>query len=151
MPRNPDARRLPPSLATRQVQVKQVEEKIRAEVETKLKAQLGLSGRLPADLKEVVDNAAVSASQQALDLSVTRLVEEAAREVARPAGFTRFDEKLKLAADSVAHIKGSSEVDKVLTERANLLAQKKQALVTAGFTDGEAMQILLADIAARGH
>jgi hypothetical protein len=38
-----------------------------------------------------------------------------------------------------------------MRQRAQMLAEKKQALETAGFSSEEAMEILLADIAARGH
>ncbi len=48
------------------------------------------------------------------------------------------------------HIAGSNDVKKILARRAEMLALKKQTLEAAGFTTEEAMEILLADIAARG-
>ena len=39
----------------------------------------------------------------------------------------------------------------MLRNRAQLLAKKRDALVAAGFANEEAMQIVLADIAARAH
>jgi hypothetical protein len=71
--------------------------------------------------------------------------------VTRGSLLSRFDDKLQLAASSIGHIGQSNDVDAVLKNRAELLAKKKKALVTAGFSDDEAMEIILADIAARGH
>lgn len=56
-----------------------------------------------------------------------------------------------MAAASLGHISQSSDVDEVLRKRSELLAKKRDSLVTAGFTNEEAMQILLADIGARAH
>lgn len=39
----------------------------------------------------------------------------------------------------------------MLKKRSELLAKKRDSLVAAGFSNEEAMQIVLADIAARAH
>jgi hypothetical protein len=49
------------------------------------------------------------------------------------------------------HISESNDVKEIMRKRAEMLAEKKKALETAGFSSEEAMEIVLADIAARGH
>jgi hypothetical protein len=115
-----------------------------------VKKQLGLTA-LPADLQEVVATAAKTAASTSVDLSVARAAEEAARGVGRANLKARFDEKIKVAADSLNHISQSNDVDQVLKRRSDLLAKKRASLVAAGFSNDEAMQIVLADIAARAH
>jgi hypothetical protein len=70
--------------------------------------------------------------------------------VSRADTFARFSDKVRFAVDGIKVIDDSNEVTEVLKKRASLLAKKKKALVDAGFSDEEAMDILLADIAARG-
>jgi hypothetical protein len=86
-----------------------------------------------------------------VELAVARAAEEAARDVGRANVTARFDDKIKVAADSLGHMTQSNDVDAVLTRRAELLAKKRDALLTVGFSQAEAMQILLADISARAH
>lgn len=134
----------------RAVTSKPVEDKLRASMADKLKAQLGV-GELSDELRTAVDAAAAGAARQVVELGLGRVADDAAREISRGNLLNRFDSKLAAAAASIGHIGQSSEVDKVLRTRAELLAKKKQSLVAAGFDDAEAMQIVLADIAARGH
>jgi hypothetical protein len=148
---NPRSRIVVGPLTPRAVTMKSVEDAIRNNVETTVKKQLSISGDLPADVKEIVDSAARSAAATSIELAVTRATEEAARDVGRKTLLDRFDDKIKVAAGSLTHIGQSGEVDKVLKGRSELLAKKRAALVTAGFSNDEAMQILLADIAARAH
>ena len=138
-------------LTPRPVTIKSVEDAIRNNVETTVKKQLSLAGALPADVKEIVDSAARAAAATSIELAVTRATEEAARDVGRKTLLDRFDDKIKVAAGSLTHISQSGEVDEVLKRRSELLAKKRAALVAAGFSNGEAMQIVLADIAARAH
>jgi ribose 1,5-bisphosphokinase PhnN len=63
----------------------------------------------------------------------------------------KFDSRVDLARKGLDHIAGSNDVKQIMTRRAEMLAEKKKALETAGFSAQEAMDILLADIAARGH
>ncbi len=153
MPNNnqPLRRDLNVPITSRPISVKPVEEGIRKGVESTVKRRLGLSGALPADLKDVISAAAKNAAAQSVELSVVKAAEEAARDAARPNVTVRFDEKVSIAAESLAHIGASSKVDRVLKSRSQLLAKKRDSLVAAGFSNEEAMQILLADIAARSH
>ncbi|HUG30219.1 MAG TPA: hypothetical protein VMQ65_06900 [Candidatus Limnocylindria bacterium] len=138
-------------ITSRPVNVASVENAIRRDVETSVKKQLKLTGTLPADVKEIVQAAAQSAATTSVELAVARAAEEAARDVGRRNITTRFDEKIKVAADSLAHISKSDEVEEVLKRRSELLAKKRTSLLAVGFSNEESMQILLADIAARAH
>jgi hypothetical protein len=140
-----------PAITLGAVSVQSVEENLRKDVEARVKSQLGLEGELPADVKEAIDSASKASAAKAVQLSVAQAAEDGARAINRGAKLDLFDDKIKIAADSIVHIGASSEVDQVLQQRAELLAKKRKALVTAGFSDEEAMQILLADIAARQH
>ncbi len=146
LPRRPIS--IPP-ITPRPVTVAPVEDAIRRHVESSVKKQLGLTGTLPADLREIIKTAAGAAASTSVELAVARAAEEAARDVGRRNVMARFDEKIKVAADSLTHISQSNEVDEVLKRRSELLAKKRASLVAAGFSDVEAMQIVLADIAAR--
>ena len=154
MPTRRELPRLPLSMSPitpRMINVQPVENAIRRDVESTVKKQLGLSGALPADVKEIVQTAAQAAASTSVELAVARAAEEAARDVGRRNVTSRFDEKIKVAADSLTHISQSNEVDEVLKRRSELLAKKRASLVAVGFSNEESMEILLADIAARAH
>jgi hypothetical protein len=138
-------------ITPRPVVVRSVENEIQRNVEDAVKSQLGLSGNLPADLREIVATAAQTAAATGVELAVARAAEEASRDIGRKNVTSRFDDKIKVAAESLTHISQSSEVDEVLQRRSELLAKKRASLVAAGFSNDEAMQIVLADIAARSH
>lgn len=130
-----------------------VERKIRKSVETSMKASLGLKGnqKLPADVAALINSTSVAAASKAIELQVAKDAEDAAREFGTGDVLSRFTDKAKLAEQGLNHISNSTEVDQILKKRAEMLAAKKAALEAGGFTSGDAMSILLADIAARSH
>lgn len=130
-----------------------VEQQIRRSVEKSMKTSLGLKGnqKLPPDVAALINSTSVAAASKAVELQVAKDAEDAAREFQRGDVLSRFTDKAKLAEQGLVHISNSSEVDQILNKRAEMLAAKKAALETAGFTSSEAMSILLADIAARSH
>lgn len=138
------------SILAQPITVQPVEDKIRTAMADKLRDQLGVAS-LPAEMDQAIATAAASTAQQVVELGLAQVADQAARDVGRPSLLTRFDDKLNLAATSIGHLTQSDDVERVLRNRAELLAKKKGSLVTAGFSDDEAMQIILADIAARGH
>jgi hypothetical protein len=144
----PRDRRLVPST----LRVQSIEREIEKVVTKRMGERLGVDARrLPADLKNVIASAAAAAAQQSVELSVTKDVDEAIGDITRGAVLDKFDSRVDLARKGLDHIAGSSDVQKIMTRRAQMLAEKKKALVAAGFSDEESMDILLADIAARGH
>lgn len=138
-------------LGPRPIRVESIESALRRSVEADVKKSLGITGAVPQEVKEIIATASTSAASKSVELAVARATEQAAADIGRQNVLTRFDDKIKVAADSMVHISQSNEVDEVLKRRADLLAKKRDALVTAGFTNEEAMQILLADIAAKAH
>ncbi len=130
-----------------------VEQDIRKTVERSMKASLGLktNQKLPPEVIALVNSASVAAASKAVELQATKTAEEAARQFGKIDVLARFDDKARLAQQGMLHISKSNEVDEILKKRAEMLAAKKAALEGAQFTSSEAMSILLADIAARGH
>lgn len=138
-------------LGPRAVRVKPIEDELRRKVETDVRSTLGIEGALPEDVKEIIASASATAASKSVELAVSRATEQIAGEVGRKNVLGRFDDKIKVAAESMVHISQSNQVDEVLKRRSELLAKKRDSLVTAGFSNEEAMQILLADIAAKAH
>jgi hypothetical protein len=130
-----------------------VEKDIRKSVEKSMKERLGLTGnqKIPADVTALINSASAAAASKALELQVMTEAESAAKDFATGDVLSRFTDKAKLAEQGLVHISSSNEVAQILKKRAELLAAKKKALETAGFTASEAMSIVLADIAARSH
>lgn len=133
------------------ISVGSVEEDVRASMEDSVRARLNLRGDLPPEMAEAIRTTAATAAASTVQLTVADAAVEATRDVGRGSLTQRFDSKISLAAASLEHIGQSSEVDQVLRRRSELLAKKRDSLVAAGFSAEEAMQILLADIAARAH
>lgn len=135
------------------VRVKTLEDEIKKTVASRMKQRLGLKANqsLPAEVRTLIDTASKTAAESSLELAVARDVEEIAADTARGSVLNRFDAKVGLAQKGLAHISKSDDVQKILKQRAEMLAAKKKALETAGFSSQEAMEILLADIAARAH
>jgi hypothetical protein len=109
------------------------------------------STKLPADLKNVIASASAAAAQRSIDLAVTADLDEAIGDVTRGSVLGKFDARVDLARKGLDHIAGSNDVKQIMRQRAQMLAEKKKALEAAGFSSEEAMEIILADIAARGH
>lgn len=130
-----------------------VESNIKKSVEKSMKERLGVTGnqKLPSDVTALINSASSAAASKAIELQVITEAEVAAKEFATGNVLTRFTDKAKLAEQGLVHISASNEVNEILKKRAELLSKKKSALEAAGFTAGEAMSIVLADIAARAH
>ena len=60
-----------------------------------------------------------------------------------------LDVRVQAARDGIAHIAQDAKVDAVLTDTANLLWKKLQALKTAGFTETQAFDLVLAEVQGR--
>jgi hypothetical protein len=130
-----------------------VEADIKRSVDKAMKKRLGLKGnqRLPGDVAALITSASAAAASRSMELEVLRGAEEAARGFTAGDPVARFTAKAKLADRSLVAISKSTEVENILKKRAQMLASKKKSLEDAGFSSDEAMTILLADIAARGH
>ena len=138
---------------TRAVGVKAVEEDIKQTVLKRMKERLAVTdgGTIPAELQTAIAGAAATAAQRSIELSVTRDIDEAVSNVTRGSLIGRFDSRVGAARAGLDHIAASDDVQQIMKKRAEMLAAKKKALEAAGFTTEQAMEIVLADIAARGH
>ncbi len=134
------------------VRVQRLEREIEKSVTQGMSERLGVAANaLPAELKPVIANAAASAAARAIELSVVKDAEEAVGDVTRGSLLSKFDSRVDLARKGLDHIVASTDVQRIMKQRAQMLAEKKKALEDAGFSSEEAMDIVLADIAARGH
>ena len=134
------------------LRVRAIEGDIQKVVSKQMGQRLGVApGSLPSELKSVIASVSAAAAQRAVELAVTKDVEEAVADVTRGSVLGRFDARVDLARKGLDHISASNDVKRIMKQRAEMLAEKKRALETAGFSAQEAMEILLADIAARGH
>lgn len=134
------------------LRVQALETEIQKTVSKRMGERLGVTpGTLPNDLKAVIASASATAAQRAVELGVTQDLAEAVGDVARGSVLDRFDTRVDLARQGLDHISNSNDVKQIMRKRAEMLAEKRRALETAGFTTQEAMDIVLADIAARGH
>jgi hypothetical protein len=134
------------------LRVQTIESDIQKVVAKGMGQRLGVApGSLPSDLKGVIATASAAAAQHAVELAVTQDLNEAVGDITRGSLLDRFDARVDVAGAALDHIAGSNDVKQIMRKRAELLAVKKQALETAGFSSQEAMDIVLADIAARGH
>ena len=153
----PRTDRIPPIVGERPIvpttlRVQSIEKEIESVVTKRMGERLGVDGRrLPADLKSVITAASAAAAQRSVELAVTTDLNEAVGDVTRGSVLGKFDARVDLARKGLDHIAGSNDVKQIMTRRAQMLAEKKQALEAAGFSAQEAMDIILADIAARGH
>ena len=123
----------------------------RATVRMRQRLGIGPDQPLPRDVLNTIRQQAAAASKQAVTLGASSDVQIAAGTFGRVVTQQDFLEKMEAARVGIERISQSKDVDAILKERATLLWKKRKSLEDAGFPAGEAMQILLADIAARAQ
>ena len=118
-----------------------LENRIKKEVTTGMKQRLGLteSEAIPAPIQELVDSAARDAAENAVEIAVIREVEDVTTRLARGSPGKSGGSKSPTTFSDVS-----------LLQDAEQLAAKKKALEGAGFSNEEAMRILIAEVAG-GH
>lgn len=121
---------------------------LRLEAEKHVRQRLGVpaSQPLPQDVQNLITKTIASEGGDAIDTAINREVLTAIRKVYRPAQLEGFKDKIGGARLGIDTIAQSQDVDAILQRRAELLFKKRQALVTAGFSTAEAMEIVLADL-----
>jgi hypothetical protein len=118
-----------------------LENRIKKDVTTGMKQRLGLteSETIPAAIQDLVDSAARDAAKNAVEIAVIREVEDVTTRLARGAPGNSGGSKSPTTFSDVS-----------LLQDAEQLAAKKKALEGAGFSNEEAMRILIAEVAG-GH
>lgn len=81
--------------------------------------------------------------QRDVDLAVKGTVLKGARPI------DMLDARVQAARDGISHITQDAKVDAVLADTAKLLWKKYQAFKTAGFSDTQAYDLLLAEVQGR--
>ena len=124
---------------------------VRDEVEKKVRQRFGIPQNkpLPRELDTLIDQVTSTSTGKAIDLAVDRDTDAAIRKAYRPAQLDGFKDKVSAARVGIDLIAQSQDVDSILKRRAELLFKKRQALVTAGFREAEAMEIVLADLSGQ--
>jgi hypothetical protein len=135
------------------VRVDSVAAQIEKAATVKMRKRLGLgpNDAIPKEVLGVIKEQSAAVAGNAVELGASRDAQSAARQFGRMVTMEDFQEKLAAAKHGIQLIGKSQDVDAILQERAAMLWKKRKALESAGFPPAEAMQILLADIAARGH
>jgi hypothetical protein len=122
-----------------------------SQVEKNLKVRLGLppDQPLPAQIKQITDSEIKTALATSLSETVKTEVGVTVKGTLKGQGFSIFDERIKTAALSSEHIRGSDDVARILKQKADLMFAKKKAYIDAGFTTQEAMDLMLAETKAK--
>lgn len=107
--------------------------------------------KLPDQVMEAIKTAATSAMNTRTKALIQRDVDMAVKETVlqgvKP--LDMLDARVNAAKEGIAHITQDAKVDAVLADTAKLLWKKFQALKTAGFTDPQAFDLVLAEVQGR--
>jgi hypothetical protein len=130
-----------------------IEKKLAATVELNLQKRMGLREGEPvgADVKALVMEEVKKHSDALLRSRIPAEVRSNLAALGHARTQERLRSNLGMAKDSITALAAANEVAEILKKRAELLAKKKAALETAGFSADQAMQIVLADIASKAH
>ena len=129
--------------------------RITREATIQMRRRLGLAerARLPDGIKPLIDAAAREIVESALEVAVAREVTGTAERMARASRRGSNDDSTPsdLSLLEAGLNLRPSEFSRPVLERAKALAANKNALEAAGFSREEAMQILVAEVAAGRH
>lgn len=107
--------------------------------------------KLPAEVMEAIKSASPAALSARTQTLIQRDVESAVKETVlsgvKPVDM--LDARVAAARTGIQHLAANAEVDAVLADTATLLWKKFQALKTAGFTETQAYDLLLAEVQGR--
>jgi hypothetical protein len=127
----------------------QFRNKIRKSLEADVKKTFGIQ-KLPDKVKADIARKAAEVSENMFEQHLNKVSLAEAKAASQSANVAQnVKGRLADALSGVQVVTKSADLDKILKENAELLFKKKQALVTAGFTDDEAFQIILAEVTAR--
>ena len=109
------------------------------------------ASKLPADIKTAIKAATASALDTRAKALIHRDVDSVVKEkvLAGSKPIDMLDARMQAAKDGIAHIAGDAKVEAVLSDTARLLWKKYNALKTAGFSESQAFDLLLAEAQGR--
>ena len=107
--------------------------------------------QLPASVKEAIKTATAKVidtrTKAVIQSDVDRAVKDEILKGASP--LNMLDMRVMAAKQGIAHINADPNVDSVLQDTATLLWKKFNALKTAGFSETQAFNLLLAEVQGR--
>jgi len=106
---------------------------------------------LPAGISEAIKTATVTSFNSRAKSLILRDADSAVKsQLLRGASpMDMLGNRLRAAKDGIAHIAADGQVRDILNDTAKLLFDKLTALKTAGFTDEQAFNLLLAEVSGR--
>jgi hypothetical protein len=107
---------------------------------------LSLHEPLPVEIKKMIDENAKKTASSAIQTGISTDAELEARKVTRAKALEDIPAKIKDVLSGIDAIVLSDDVLEVLKKRAKLLFEKRKALIDVGFSEEDAMKILLADL-----
>ena len=131
---------------------KEEQEKIIAGATKAVAKKMGVrEDKLPASVKDAIVTAATkiidTRTKAVIQGDVDRAVKEEILKGTSP--LSMLDMRVVAAKQGIAHINADPNVDSVLQDTAALLWKKYNALKTAGFSETQAFDLLLAEIKGR--
>lgn len=123
-----------------------------AEAKKAVAASMGVApDKLPAEIVAAITTSASSAMNTRTKALIQRNVDTTVKETVlkgvKP--LDMLDARVQAAKEGIAHITQDAKVDAVLADTAKLLWKKYNSLKTAGFTDTQAFDLVLAEIQGR--
>ena len=122
------------------------------EASKSLASKMGISvNKLPSDVVDAIKTATSSAmnirTKALIQRDVDAVVKDTVLQGVKP--LDMLDARVNAAKEGIAHISQNVQVDAVLSDTAKLLWKKYLALKTAGFTDTQAFDLVLAEVKGR--
>ena len=127
-------------------------DKIKQKLENDIRRQLKIprTSPIPADIQTVISKTASEAGKVSLQSYVKSRAIAEGKQIFRATNYqTAISTRLQDALAGVQLVTLDPKLQQILEENAKVLFAKKTALTKAGFTDSEAFQLLLAEVAAK--
>lgn len=126
-----------------------IENTIKSKLEKDLKKKLGVTA-LPTDVKKIVDSASKQAGSVVTKQNINKHALRYGKEVFRETNHKKMiGERISSALKGVEVVTQSSDLQKILDENAKMLFSKMRALKSAGFTDDQSFQLIIAEVSAK--
>jgi hypothetical protein len=133
---------------TRSPLQKEVKKELEKEYRTKLK--LAADKPLPKEIQGAIDKKSVEVTSVIAEQFVGKSAIATGKAMFRPDDpALAIGERLGSALAGVKVVSQSADLDKILAENAKMLKKKYEALKTAGFTEDQSFQLILAEVSAK--
>jgi hypothetical protein len=130
----------------------EIDSQIRADIEKTIRKQLKIPRRqrTPSKLKAAINKAAKDVGTQLMQQYISKQALVSGKAILREADYKGLiNQRLVSALEGVKLVSQSTDLQKILEENAKMLYAKRKALETAGFSNDEAFQLVLAEVSAK--